>query len=59
MLLAIIWVMMALSVGVCAKRVYNRIPTGWILLAIFISPLLAMLILMIAGKKGKYLNEAY
>jgi hypothetical protein len=53
MLVAVLWVMFALSLGMYAKRSYNRAPTGWVLLAIIASPFIAVLILMVAGKKEK------
>jgi hypothetical protein len=51
LILFLIWVGLAIAVGVTAKRYFNREAAWWTIWAILLSPLLAGLILYAVGEK--------
>jgi len=46
-----IWIALAFAVGMIAGRRFDRNAIGWFVLAILISPLLAIIFLFAAGRK--------
>jgi YD repeat-containing protein len=49
LIIAFIWIVFVFAVGAAASRRYNRDGFGWGLIALFISPLLAWLLLLLLG----------
>ncbi len=50
-LIFVFWIILSIIVGVKASRQYQRDGFGWFMLSIFISPLLAFLLLKAFGPK--------
>jgi hypothetical protein len=52
----ILWIPCCIMIGIAANRHFERDGVGWFILSVVISPLLAGLFLICAGRKSKGIN---